>query len=159
MNRTAWLFIVILLLTNVTTIVYYKSQETSAEVYYFLKMMGQSDTWQVSDYEVAMTPHIKEQGAATVTYRGKDPHTVLESITVEVYDSQSSQPFHTSKMRALDDQHSFTTGGSSGPRPSSERILKASELEKTFMRIKWQTKDGQSHEEDIPLHIDSSLAP
>lgn len=157
MKRTAWLLIIFLLLTNVATLVYHQTKTPPTETYYFLELEGESASWRVREYKVAITPLTTEKGAAAIIYQGEHPQTVEPDITVEFYDEHSPQPYHVSSKRALDDQHSFTTGGSGGNTPSYSRTLKAADLEKTFVRIKWRTLDGQSHQEDVPLRIENSF--
>ncbi|MBO8171735.1 MAG: hypothetical protein H0Z33_07590 [Bacillaceae bacterium] len=148
----------IIILTNLLTFtvvkVYFPT--TIHNNSYFLKMKGQGEHWNITDYEfVRISGHGAMQGSANVTYLG-DPNQLTGRIKVDVYDyfKDGATPHSSYSVSAdrLDDNASFVTGGRSSYPPDELGVRDL--VERTYFIIHWRTSDGVGHQETIAAELD-----
>ncbi|UCZ51470.1 hypothetical protein LGQ02_02790 [Bacillus shivajii] len=147
-----------IVITNLLTFAFVKLYfpTTIDNTQYLLKMSGQGEEWEITDYQLAWQG-VGEQGTSgshSVTFLGETSGLNGE-VEVKVYDffEDGEKPHHVSTFNAdiLEDGPAKQGGGGFYP----EKHLTPSEIEnRTFMVIQWTTIDGKQHVETIQMELD-----
>jgi len=123
---------------------------------YLLKMSGQGEEWEISDYQLAWLG-VGQHGMAgshNVTFLG-DVNELTGRVKVEVYDffKDGERPSGISSFAAerLEDGPVKVGGGGFYP----DKNLSIRDIErKTIMVINWTTTDGEQHKETTQMNLD-----
>jgi hypothetical protein len=157
--RNLKLFIGIIFLTILLTFtivkVYFPT--TVNNNYYLLKMKGQSEHWKITDYQFASVPNKGgASGSETVTYLG-NPNELEGEIVVEIYDFRYGTTTPSGKSITMAESlmdGSFKAGGGGGSLFLNENLSVKDIVKSTYFHIRWNTEDGEQHEETLQAELD-----
>ncbi|WP_202080258.1 hypothetical protein [Caldalkalibacillus salinus] len=148
----------IIVITNLLTFAVVKLYfpTTIDHTQYLLKMSGQGEEWEITNYQLAWLG-VGEHGMSgshTVAFLG-DVNDLTGKVKVEVYNffKDGERPKGTSTFNAerLRDGPVKVGGGGFYP----DKNLSIKDIEKsTFMIIYWTTTGGEQHQETIQMKLD-----
>lgn len=155
--RITWV-IGIIVITNLLTFAVVKMYFPTAidNAQYLLKMSGQGEEWEITDYQLAWLG-VGEHGTSgshSVRFLG-DISELNGVVEIDVYDffEDGARPVHTSTFNADKLEDGPVKQGGGGFYPDKHLTLREIE-KKTFMVIQWTTIDGKQHEETIQMELD-----
>jgi hypothetical protein len=122
-----------------------------AETSYYLSLQGQSDTWELSDYEVIYTSEKNETGNGKLRMKEKDNY-VTDSFHFETHAVTSGKDhiIHSGSVSGKTNIAEQTTGALKGEDNHSNPLQ---QVENIYMIVAWwDLEEDQQMEERIDLY-------
>lgn len=115
-------------------------QNQISEETYYLLLKGESETWELRDYEVELTPDGRKTGDGVLTMKGENEY-VTNSFRFHTYAVINGEKriIHSGSISGLGDISEQTTGSIRG---DNRHPVSFDEINQIFMTIEWQDSAG-----------------
>lgn len=130
-------------------------KEVTKNSHYF-RLMGESQSWKLEEYQVKMTPKTLESGNGKLTYKSDPEGFATHFFEFNVYaivNNQDKIIQHKSVTGPASYGKEITTGSIKGPiLTQNEKPIKARDLRKIYAVIKWGNNKDKIQKERILLY-------
>ncbi|WP_047984365.1 hypothetical protein [Ornithinibacillus californiensis] len=123
---------------------------------YYLSLMGESDSWELTNYEVVLTQEDFKAGNGTLRFKNENNYKTdwFEVITHVVINNKDTVVNHNIESGPGTVLTEKSTGGIEGPAYLDENNapITMDDVDEIYMVVKWNDNNNQKVEEKIDLY-------
>lgn len=123
---------------------------------YYLSLMGESDSWSLTNYEIVLTQGDFKVGNGTLKFKNENQYTTdwFEFITHVVINNKDIVVHHNMEDGPVTDLAEKSTGSIAGPAYLNENKfpITIEQVDGIYVIVKWKDNNNKEVEERIDLY-------